>query len=242
MQASTAPDPQAFLSQTDRTVSASRASSWLAQHHDADLAQAWTGKTPSSPPDLSPCSPTTTRSLLGAPIASPPSAPFTPPPASNQPPRSPATASSTSAWLQSVTNNTETYVTSTISLSNSSQNTGRLVEHDTLSGVQVQSSGNNTGDGTFNGDASYTTSMQDLLYTLAVAVVIMTVLVVVHAGQCWAHGSSWVSPSVVQAVSQASPAFLVVPYFKSENHDRVQRGGKYVALWSNPCIRDTRLL
>lgn len=112
-----------------------------------------------------------------------PSSTFSPPP--------PSSTSAASAWLQSVTSYTQTYITSTISLSNSSSNANGLVAHETLSGIQVDSSnGSNSNNGsgtssvlqTFENDVSYVTSMQDLLYTLFVAALLMVALVVAHAG------------------------------------------------------------
>lgn len=90
-------------------------------------------------------------------------------------------------WLQSVTNNTNNYITSTVSLSNSTSNSNGLVEHGTLSGVQIlrgnSSASASNATESFEDEFSYITSMQDLLYTLFVAVVLIIAVVVVHSGE-----------------------------------------------------------
>lgn len=125
------------------------------------------------------------RALLGSPSPADPTI-STPSPSTGT--SSPPGLSPTSVWLQSVTNNTGNYVTSTISLTDNSLNADGLVAQGTMSGVTVTSSGGSSNTpvstvDTFNGDASYVTSMQDLPYTLFVAGVLMTALVLAHAGE-----------------------------------------------------------
>lgn len=130
------------------------------------------------------------RALLGSPSPADPTI-STPSPSNlnSTGTSSPPSLSPTSAWLQSVTNNTGNYVTSTISLTDNSLNADGLVAQGTMSGVTVASSGGSSSTpnvstvDTFNGDASYVTSMQDLPYTLFVAGVLMTALVLAHAGE-----------------------------------------------------------
>lgn len=134
--------------------------------------------------------------LMSAPSpASPRPTPLNPAPTPSPPPA----ASTTSAWLQSVTDNTNNYVTSTISLSDSGANASGLVVQGTLSGVEVGGGGgggNATGGvaAGFAADVTYVTSMQDLLYTLFVAAVLMVGLVAVHAGACALSHRGWSPP------------------------------------------------
>lgn len=73
-----------------------------------------------------------------------------------------------------------------MSLSNSTSNSNGLVEHGTLSGAQLPGGNSSapTGNRTevFQDELSYITSMQDLLYTMFVAVVLIIAVVVMHAG------------------------------------------------------------
>lgn len=110
--------------------------------------------------------------------------PHHPPPL--QPPNTPSSGnpstslSGTTAWLKSITNNSNNYVTSVVPLDSGVD--GGVVKHSTLSGVLVGSGNTSNTDTTVNSSASTVTSMQDLLYTLAVAVILMVLLTVIHAG------------------------------------------------------------
>lgn len=184
-----------LVSGASHVLPGSSISSVSFQHPNSHLPPEWTEGPPSESLGHGSRPSATFRTLLDTPGLAPP-APTNPPSTPNPPPP----VSATSAWLQSVTNDTGNYVTSTISLSGSRQTAGGLVAHSTLSGVQVLGNDSNTGNGMFNNDASYTTSMQDLLYTLFVAVVLVTLLVVIHAGWWALEGSSFCMSCTVHDV------------------------------------------